>query len=340
MKKSNCFDIRNAVFALVACLVVVPWTASAPADTTEINERIGLLKKEVHKQQKATAQATKAYVPKIRGQLDDPLAPVPGILRQLPGVVKVEIIGPKKPKQRIVHVLDCHFVPFELYKIDLKDQSKGRLTDQEIKASYEGHLLETELVQLEQMTLLRCLAKHHGLKRILAEGITHQTAFILDVKIGAVAEMQKEMPKVHAKRLEVQKVLKSAKKDSASHKHALKVNSVIDRLLAIHQKSVLEIGAGGRLLLSGDLKEVLPLDDEKLLDAAKPITPDGKIHFDSKKIKARQDAIVKNALEERPVAVIFLGGSHDLRDNVQRLSKGKCQYIRVTTTWAKKISEE
>ena len=44
-----------------------------------------------------------------------------------------------------------------------------------------------------------------------------------------------------------------------------------------HRRELLELGAGGRLLSAGDVKEVLPLDDADLLDAARPISPDGQV---------------------------------------------------------------
>src|SRR5262249_10139592 len=73
---------------------------------------------------------------------------------------------------------------------------------------------------------------------------------------------------------------------------------------------LLQVGAPGRLLLAGAVKNVLPLDDAEALDAAKPVA-DGKVRIDEAKMDARRRAIGKN----RPaagVALVVLGGAHDL----------------------------
>ena len=66
-------------------------------------------------------------------------------------------------------------------------------------------------------------------------------------------------------------------------------------LLQDHRKSLLEIGSPGRLLLANDIRAVVPLDDFELLEAARPIPPDGKMKLDPQKLTARQDGIVKAA---------------------------------------------
>jgi hypothetical protein len=100
-------------------------------------------------------------------------------------------------------------------------------------------------------------------------------------------------------------------------------------LLQAHRVRLLEIGAPGRLMVSEELAGVLPLEDGHLLAAARPITPEGKVRLDPVKVQAREDAMLKAALAMRPVAVIVLGGAHDLSGSVRRLAPGS-DYLRVT----------
>lgn len=79
----------------------------------------------------------------------------------------------KNPVGRIVHLQDWHFVPKDLYAIDMKNAHGRGLTDDEIDRLYQEHLLEVELVQVEQMAVLRCLIKHHGLKKVFLDD-SHQ----------------------------------------------------------------------------------------------------------------------------------------------------------------------
>ena len=68
------------------------------------------------------------------------------------------------------------------------------------------------------------------------------------------------------------------------------------------------MGAAGRLLISGEIEEVLPMEDDELLDAANPITSEGQVQFDEKKVQARRDAIVQNVLKAGPFGLMILGG--------------------------------
>lgn len=50
--------------------------------------------------------------------------------------------------------------------------------------------------------------------------------------------------------------------------------------------------------------------------------------FDKKLEEKREDAIAKNLLKADGVAVIILGGGHDLSENIKRAG-GSCQHERV-----------
>jgi hypothetical protein len=63
---------------------------------------------------------------------------------------------------------------------------------------------------------------------------------------------------------------------------------------------MLQLGAPGRLLADGALAEVLPLDDERLLEAANPATPDGRVRLDAAKVEAREAAIARSSAAVRP----------------------------------------
>jgi hypothetical protein len=90
------------------------------------------------------------------------------------------------------------------------------------------------------------------------------------------------------------------------------------------------LGAVARLLVSGELQAVLPLDDAALLDAAKPRLKNGEVVPDPAAKVARQDGMVRTLLKAGPIAVAVLGGAHDLTANVQRVAPPWCEYLRVT----------
>jgi hypothetical protein len=134
--------------------------------------RLPELRKLVEQQERESAEATTAYTPKTTARLDDLTASAELVLRQLPGVVSVEVnVRAEKPANRIVHLRDWHFVPRDLYAIDLRNSAGRPLSDEEVDRLHEELCLEVEAVQLGQMALLRCLVKHHGPRRIFCEGL-------------------------------------------------------------------------------------------------------------------------------------------------------------------------
>jgi hypothetical protein len=44
--------------------------------------------------------------------------------------------------------------------------------------------------------------------------------------------------------------------------------------------------------------------------------------------------------EGSKVAFIVLGGAHDLSPSIRRVAGGRCEYVRVTTSRAKRLLEE
>ena len=128
-------------------------------------------------------------------------------------------------------------------------------------------------------------------------------------------------------------------KGNADHEQAMKIEREITGMLDQHMAQLLEVGAPGRLLMAGEIDEVMPLDHADLLHQAKPITPEGKLTLDPKRLMARRDAQVKAVLDKGAFGLIVLGGSHDLSHNVRRLGQGRCEYIRVATRRFKKFGE-
>jgi hypothetical protein len=87
------------------------------------------------------------------------------------------------------------------------------------------------------------------------------------------------------------------------------------------------------LVLAGEV-EVLPLDEQEALDRAKP----GKVSMDPAKLEARHDAQVQAALADGRCSLLVLGGSHDLSVAIDKLSAGGVEYLRVTTSRFKEVS--
>ena len=310
--------IRKAAFILI---LLFPLQAAAEECTGKAvdatQDRIQKLKRLILKQSKAG----ETYEPSIKGNVEATDAPVVDILKQLPGVVAVEVpVQVERPKHRIVHLKNWHFLSKDLFAADIREVQGEEIPDAEIDALYEELLLEVELVQLEQIALLRCLIEHHGLKTVFCEGLTAENMPTYETKIIAIQTRQ-------ALARTFQKLTADGEGDLASTELRQRIGDELNQF----RLDLLQIGAAGQLYAAGELKEVLPLDDAKLLKEASPLTKDGKISLDAKVIEARQDAQVQAMIDHGPFALCILGGAHDLADNVKRLAGGKCELVVVET---------
>ena len=299
--------------------------ATPPASSTP-EDIISKLKRQITEQENESAQAVANYVPTINAKNDDLESPVVDVLRSLPGVAQVEVlVKSDRPTHRIIHLRDWHFVPKDAYAIDMNDAHGRKLPEAEFDWLYQKLLLEVELVQIEQMAVLRILIKHHGLKRVFAEGFSPAQLDAYRERIAVLKAMEDEqIPRIRRQLDEVGRLLK----DGADEKTQA-IKTQLQTMLDEHRRRLLEMGAAGRLLIAGELEEVLPLEDGDALEGASPISANG-VTFDFEKIEARHDAQVSLVTKERTVAVIVLGGAHDLSASVRRMS-GNCEYLRVTT---------
>jgi hypothetical protein len=203
--------MRRAIPILVVVIGIVAlafWpkgnsgSNTPPLTPTTIENRVPKLKQQIAEREVESAQALAKYAPKSKTRIDDLGSPVADLLRQVPGVVQVEIgVAAKKPTSRIVHLRDYHFVSKELYALDMKQAQGRELTTEEIDRLHQELLLEVELVQIEQMAVLRCLIKHHGLNKVFSEGLAakdlpdnrERIAVLGNMERNQIAELRKQL---------------------------------------------------------------------------------------------------------------------------------------------------
>jgi hypothetical protein len=235
------------------------------------------------------------------GSLANLSVPAEAILARIPGVESVELlVEAEQPRHRIVHIADWHFVSREDFAADIRDQADDVISDENINELYAEHIAEVQRVQAAQRELLRGLIRRHGVQQVYCEGLTDADLPIYQAIIGF-----------------------------------LRRRCLDERDLAAGQEkideTVLRIGAVGQLLATGELAEVLPAEDANAYEQADPLLGhEGKLAFEGPANDARQLAIVRRLLANGPLAVLILGGGHDLSEQVRQLGGGRCEYVRVT----------
>jgi hypothetical protein len=280
------------------------------------------------------AQAVAQYRPIAQTQIGDLKSSIASVLYELPCVAQIEVrFGVAKPRHRIIQLRDWHVIPKDRFAAEIKHARERELPDAEIEQLYQEHLYAVEGVQLEQISILRCLIKHHGLTRICSEGLTPDEMASYMKKLALLRTMDNEQIPELRKQLDGVRKLKQKEK-------AQQIEEKLHTMLDEYKYSLLEIGAAGRLLITRELESVLPLEDATALQNAMPILPRGNPKPDSKKIEERHDAQVRAALKDGPVAMIVLGGSHDLSGSVRRLGGGQCEYLRITTKKYQELAGE
>lgn len=237
------------------------------------------------------------------GDLSDLAVSAKNILAGLPGVDKVEVlVAADRPTHRIVHIADWHFVPRTAFAADLRDQTKDPIDDEEIDTLYAEHLGEVECVQSAQRRLLAELIACHGLGEVFCEGLTDSDLPFYQLMIEHLRRQGSDEPAL------------------------LRGDDRID-------ETVLRVGAAGQLLAAGELARVLPAEEEAAYEQADPLAGgDGELIFAGRANDERQAAIIKRLLASGPLAVIVLGGGHDLSEQVRQIGGGRCEYLRVTAS--------
>lgn len=239
---------------------------------------------------------------------------------------------------------DWHFLPKDLFAADIKDVAEKPLAEEDIDRLYEEFLSEVDLVQTEQKALLRCLIKHHGLRRIFCEGLTDLDLPIYRAKIAALRTVERQIPEVKTQLQKASQALaamaKAGEEGSEDYHRVVEITSELEELLYQHRLDLLQVGAAGQLYVAGEIEEVVPLDDAELLQRANPVAEDGGVKLDKEVIEARQDAQARAMIEDGKFALAILGGAHDLSDNLARLTGGTCEYITVTTQWCRRFGAD
>jgi hypothetical protein len=305
--------------AVVAALAMHrwPWTRPGRIDMAEVQQRVEALRQDVEKARAAPDPAD-AYTPQTAGSIADLNTDAADLLRQLPGVENVEVLvtGPK-PTHRIIHLRDWHWVDRDTLATEWAHELGRSLPPAEVDLRYEEALLQVELVQRELLPVLRCLVRHHGLKRLLAETATAQGVDHFHEQVALLRKSDQGLARLMKQRAEVGGQVEDLDRELAGLMHG-------------HHRRVLEFGVAGRLAID-QAADVLPLEDEQLVAAAHPVRPDGTVRLDKAALEARHDAQVKVALASGPVAVLVLDANHDLSASVRRLGGGAVEYLRVTT---------
>ena len=327
---------RRPVIAIVLALGLSPFfpgcgqpTSKDPRGTNRDNrwnlpERLLRYRRHIDEAQAAARQIVADYVPKTPGQIDDLSLPIADLLSGLPGVIQVTGHQHDAPTQRIIHLIDNPLPMREEFLFCLRRLADGGVTWEQRDLLYEDYLQQTELLQLEQMALLRCLIEHHGLQQIFVEGLTSANLPTYRKKIESLREGSADAAEADQQR-----------------EGAQQGNQLVHR-----QSNLLEIGAAGRLLVLGEIQDLLPLDDPELMgqstlqrDLVSTVDHQSRRHskIHQQKSQAALDFQVQTILNHGAFGLI-VGDDHDLTENVFRISAGKCEYIRVKTKWCHEIS--
>jgi hypothetical protein len=302
-----------AIVSISLGLAIRHWRSGRGGDDDmdAVQHRIELLEVEL-----ANPENAPDYQPKFSGDIATLDAPALDILRQLLGVVQVEaLVTCPAPTQPIIHIRDWHLVPRDDF-VAVVNASLGRkVSPDEADVRFQELQLQVDVVQHEQLAMLRLLVRHHSLKRTLSESVSTQGIPAFRQRLDRLRKTDEDLAQL-------------VKSRAGLSRGTPEIDREIATIQAGHRLQLLEVGASGRLAIER-LAEVVPLEDDRVFDAGWIVGPYGTSNVDPAKMEPRHDAQVKAALDSGPVSVIVLGCNHDLSDSVRRLGGGKVEYFRV-----------
>jgi hypothetical protein len=213
-----------------------------------------------------------------------PRAP-PVIVRELRGLPEIARVDYSGPTDAELTVV--HIRDFHFVPKELADVEG---------LNYQALLDEVERVQTDEMAIARFLIRHHALRAVFSEGLSKDSMSAFKVRVDLLRDMDT--------------LARAGKLDADENRQRREI--------------ALNVGAPGQLLSAKEIREVLPLEDEKALQDSKPVV-DGKMVQNEARIAARRKAMVAHFPAEG-IALIVLGGSHDLGPH---LAAGTL-YVKVT----------
>jgi hypothetical protein len=136
------------------------------------------LEAQAREQARQSEQQFHAYAPAQRIRLDDLDADAVALLNGLPGVARIVRGGPeRKPSARIVQL--CH--------VPLRSALHLRVAPD--SNAYRAYLTRIDMLHEQQTAVLRCLARHHGVKAIHAEGLADVSAAVWRANVALLKDM-------------------------------------------------------------------------------------------------------------------------------------------------------
>jgi hypothetical protein len=231
-------------------------------------------------------------------------------------------VSEPKPPRHLIHVCDWHYVPKESFIADLRTDNP-KYSAEEIDRLYAQHLVDVEAVQAEQIQHLRILLHKHHLRRVWVEGLTPEDMSAFQELVRQVkAVKDQEVPKLRDQFEEAERLMAeieaAGKKVSERYEQVLAIREQVRELLKEHREQLLRIGAAGRMLMAGELAEIVPLDDDAAHKAANPLKNDGTVVLDESEIDSREKAMAERLLAgDEAVVVIVLGAAHDLTEEFE-----------------------
>ncbi len=211
---------------------------------------------------------------------------------------------PERGRTIIVHIRDWHWVPLEYVAAELPANTDRRT----VRAHYDRFLKSVKTVQDEQYVLLKRLADA-GYRTVYREALTPDVEPLFRALCRTLWSGREAIPDVGPELLKM--------------------------------PNILAVGAPGRLLAEGTLKRVRALDTDESLKLTRPLDEDGRVRKVTEIAREkREDHMIRTVLKAKGVALVVLGGAHDLTDNVRELATGKTTLIVVTTKQYAQASRE
>ena len=159
--------------------------------------------------------------------------PIPARLRSIPCVKHVETVGPSHSPQVVVQLRDWHFLQPDVFAASVRSVHEEEISDDELDEQYKDFLLEVERVQADQMTVLRHLIRHHGLKRVFSEGLSKADMPIFKMKIRLMKKLDTELPGLRDDLAEAKRQMMECEIDSDEYRANETLAVEIEGLLAL-----------------------------------------------------------------------------------------------------------
>ena len=180
-------SIQRLLLIVMVFITGCSGTADKPAKSHDgpkwnLKERLAEYRSLVEIARNSSRRIVDDYAPGSTILIDDHRQSISAFLAELRGIESVDETEIDSPSRRLVHLVDRSLPTKEQFLVCLRSLADGGVSTDQRDALYQDYVQQIALKHIEQLTILKCLVKHHGLRRVVVWQVADQAQPLFEIE--------------------------------------------------------------------------------------------------------------------------------------------------------------